>query len=217
MRARLRALRYPKDVVEDVARLTLLHLRFHGYGRGEWTDSAVRRYVTDAGPLLPRLHKLVRSDCTTRNKRRAAALARSYDAAGGADRPDRGRGGPARGPARTWTATRSWRSSGCRPGPLVGQAWRYLKELRLDRGPLPHDEAVAELQRWAADQESRPSQVRRPGWSPAAAAGQAVAERGQRVAGGDDGEHRVRLARTTGSRNAATTAAATNVTLNSVS
>ena len=73
---RLRALRYPKEVVEDVARLTVLHLRFHGYGRGEWTDSAVRRYVTDAGPLLDRLHRLVRSDCTTRNRRRAAALAR---------------------------------------------------------------------------------------------------------------------------------------------
>ena len=56
-----------------------LHLRFHGYGGGEWTDSAVRRYVTDAGPLLDRLHKLVRSDCTTRNKRRAAALQRTYD------------------------------------------------------------------------------------------------------------------------------------------
>ena len=79
VRKRLTALRYPKDVVEAVARLTFLHLRFHGYGRGEWTDSAVRRYVTDAGDLLPRLHKLVRSDSTTRNKRRAAALSATYD------------------------------------------------------------------------------------------------------------------------------------------
>ena len=79
VRKRLTALRYPKDVVEAVSRLTFLHLRFHGYGSGEWTDSAVRRYVTDAGDLLPRLHKLVRSDSTTRNKRRAAALSATYD------------------------------------------------------------------------------------------------------------------------------------------
>jgi poly(A) polymerase len=151
VRARLRTLRYPKEVVEDVARLTLLHLRFHGYGRGEWTDSAVRRYVTDAGPLLPRLHRLVRSDCTTRNKRRAAALSLSYDLLEEriarieaeedlrAVRPD-------------LDGNEIMEILGLPPGPLVGQAWRYLKELRLDRGPLPHDEAVAELQRWAADQ-----------------------------------------------------------------
>ena len=151
VRARLRALRYPKEVVEDVARLTLLHLRFHGYGRGEWTDSAVRRYVTDAGPLLPRLHKLVRSDCTTRNKRRAAALAHSYDLLEEriarieaeedlrAVRPD-------------LDGNEIMAILGLPPGPLVGQAWRHLKELRLDRGPLPHDEAVAELRRWAAEQ-----------------------------------------------------------------
>ena len=78
-RKRLRELRYPKAVVDEVAQLVFLHLRFHGYGTGEWTDSAVRRYVTDAGPLLDRLHALVRSDCTTRNRRRAAALQRSYD------------------------------------------------------------------------------------------------------------------------------------------
>ena len=79
-RKRLRALRYSKQIVEDVGRLVFLHLRFYGYGGGEWTDSAVRRYVVDAGPLLPRLHKLVRSDCTTRNKRKAAALSAAYDA-----------------------------------------------------------------------------------------------------------------------------------------
>src|SRR5581483_5752955 len=78
-RARLRALRYPKSLIDDVSRLVYLHLRFHGYGTGEWTDSAVRRYVTDAGPLLDRLHKLVRSDCTTRNRRRAARLQANYD------------------------------------------------------------------------------------------------------------------------------------------
>jgi poly(A) polymerase len=151
VRSRLRALRYPKEIVEDVARLTALHLRFHGYGRGEWTDSAVRRYVTDAGPLLPRLHKLVRSDCTTRNKRRAAALSRSYDLLEEriarieaeedlrAVRPD-------------LDGNEIMAILGLPPGPLVGQAWRHLKELRLDRGPLPHDEAVAELRRWAEEQ-----------------------------------------------------------------
>ena len=66
-------------MIDEVTQLVFLHLRFHGYGTGEWTDSAVRRYVTDAGPLLDRLHALVRSDCTTRNRRRAAALQRSYD------------------------------------------------------------------------------------------------------------------------------------------
>ncbi|HWB36247.1 MAG TPA: CCA tRNA nucleotidyltransferase, partial [Rugosimonospora sp.] len=78
-KARMKALRYPRDVTSDVVELVALHLRFYGYGRGEWTDSAVRRYVTDAGPLLPRLHALTRADCTTRNRRKALALARSYD------------------------------------------------------------------------------------------------------------------------------------------
>ena len=78
-RKRMRALKYSKQMVDDVSQLVYLHLRFHGYGDGRWTDSAVRRYVTDAGPLLPRLHKLVRADCTTRNKRRAARLQANYD------------------------------------------------------------------------------------------------------------------------------------------
>ncbi|MGC7368008.1 CCA tRNA nucleotidyltransferase, partial [Mycobacteroides abscessus subsp. abscessus] len=78
-RKRMRALKYSKQMVEDVSQLVYLHLRFHGYGDGKWTDSAVRRYVTDAGPLLSRLHKLVRADCTTRNKRRAARLRANYD------------------------------------------------------------------------------------------------------------------------------------------
>ena len=79
VRKRLRALKYSKQMVDDISQLVYLHLRFHGYGDGKWTDSAVRRYVTDAGPLLPRLHKLVRADCTTRNKRRAARLQANYD------------------------------------------------------------------------------------------------------------------------------------------
>jgi poly(A) polymerase len=76
---RLRALRFDSATVKDVARLVELHLRFHGYGDGEWTDSAVRRYVVDAGPLLPRLHRLTRSDSTTRNARRAQRLSAAYD------------------------------------------------------------------------------------------------------------------------------------------
>src|SRR5205814_7591333 len=76
---RLTALRFPNEVVRDVSRLVELHLRFHGYGEGEWTDSAVRRYVRDAGPLLSRLHVLTRADCTTRNRAKAARLARAYD------------------------------------------------------------------------------------------------------------------------------------------
>ena len=155
VRARLRALKYPKDVVEDVARLTLLHLRFHGYGRGEWTDAAVRRYVTDAGPLLDRLHKLVRSDCTTRNRRRAAALARSYDAL--EERIARIRAEEdLRSVRPDLDGNEIMRLLGLPPGPLVGQAWRHLKELRLDRGPLTHAEAVDELRRWAAERGLEP-------------------------------------------------------------
>ena len=79
VKKRLTALRFPNDVVDEVAKLTELHLRFHGYGTGEWTDSAVRRYVRDAGDQLNRLHKLTRADCTTRNRQRAAALQTAYD------------------------------------------------------------------------------------------------------------------------------------------
>ena len=151
VRKRLRALRYSKEVVEDVAQLVYLHLRFHGYGRGEWTDSAVRRYVTDAGPLLSRLHKLVRADCTTRNRRKAAALQRTYDGleeriARIAAEEDLARVRP------DLDGNEIMKLLGLPPGPLVGQAWRFLKDLRLDRGPLEHDEAVAELRRWAAEQ-----------------------------------------------------------------
>ncbi|OLF18288.1 CCA tRNA nucleotidyltransferase [Actinophytocola xanthii] len=156
VRKRLRALRYPKDVIEDVAQLVYLHLRFHGYGRGEWTDSAVRRYVTDAGPLLSRLHKLVRADCTTRNRRKAAALQRTYDdleerIARIAAEEDLARVRP------DLDGNEIMRLLGLPPGPLVGKAWRFLKELRLDRGPLDHDEAVAELRRWAAEQGITPA------------------------------------------------------------
>jgi poly(A) polymerase len=147
---RMKAMKYPKDVTSQVVELVALHLRFYGYGRGEWTDSAVRRYVTDAGELLPRLHKLTRSDCTTRNKRKAAALSADYDAledriARIAAEEDLARVRP------DLDGNAIMELLGVPPGPIVGQAWRFLKELRLDRGPLDRDEAEAELQRWARE------------------------------------------------------------------
>jgi poly(A) polymerase len=147
---RMKAMKYPKDVTSQVVELVALHLRFYGYGRGEWTDSAVRRYVTDAGELLPRLHKLTRSDCTTRNKRKAAALSADYDAledriARIAAEEDLARVRP------DLDGNAIMELLGVPPGPIVGQAWRFLKELRLDRGPLDRDEAEAELRRWARE------------------------------------------------------------------
>ena len=151
VRKRLRELRYPKHLIEDVAELTFLHLRFHGYGDGSWTDSAVRRYVTDAGPLLPRLNKLVRADCTTRNRRRQLALQRSYDdlearieALAAAEdlarvRPD-------------LDGNAIMQLLGVGPGPVVGRAWAHLKELRLEIGPMGRDEAEGALFRWALEQ-----------------------------------------------------------------
>jgi poly(A) polymerase len=148
-RLRLRELRYAKEIVEDVAQLVFLHLRFYGYGRGEWTDSAVRRYVVDAGPLLPRLHKLVRSDVTTRNMRKAAALAAAYDALEeriarlkkqeelDAIRPD-------------LDGNEIMAILGITPGPAVGRAYRHLLALRMEHGPLAHDRAVDELKKWWA-------------------------------------------------------------------
>jgi poly(A) polymerase len=161
-RKRLNALRYPKDVVAAVVLLTELHLRFHGYrvgggpaaggSRGSaWTDSAVRRYVTDAGPQLQRLHSLVRSDCTTRNKRRAAALASAYDdlearIAALAEQEELGRIRP------DLDGTAIMELLQLPPGPLVGQAYRHLLEVRMERGPLPREQAVEALVAWARDQ-----------------------------------------------------------------
>jgi len=154
-RRRLRELRYSNDVIADVPQLVYLHLRFHGYGRGEWTDSAVRRYVTDAGPMLPRLHRLVRADCTTRNKRKALALQRTYDDLEA--RIERLRAAEDLARIRPdLDGNAIMRLLGLEPGPAVGQAWRYLKELRLERGPLARHEAEAELLSWAREQGIEP-------------------------------------------------------------
>ncbi|OAT69211.1 poly(A) polymerase PcnA [Mycobacteroides immunogenum] len=151
VRKRMRALKYSKQMVEDVSQLVYLHLRFHGYGDGKWTDSAVRRYVTDAGPLLPRLNKLVRADCTTRNKRRAARLQANYDGleeriAELAAKEDLARVRP------DLDGNEIMELLGVPAGPIIGQAWRFLKELRLERGPLDHDEAIDALREWWAEQ-----------------------------------------------------------------
>jgi poly(A) polymerase len=155
VRKRLHALRHSKDMIEDVSGLVYLHLRFHGYGKGEWTDSAVRRYVTDAGPLLPRLHKLVKADCTTRNRRKAAALRASYD--GLEDRISRIAAEEDLARIRPdLDGNEIMRLLGLPPGPLVGQAWRFLKDLRLDNGPLPHDQAMTALYEWARERGIEP-------------------------------------------------------------
>jgi poly(A) polymerase len=147
-RARLGQLRFPTAVVNDVATLVALHLRFHGYNEGGWTDSAVRRYVRDAGPLLTRLHALTRADCTTRNRQKAARLARAYDSLEErttylAEREELEKIRP------DLDGNQIMAVLGVRPGPVVGQAYRYLLELRMEHGPLGTERATQELRRWA--------------------------------------------------------------------
>ena len=153
VKKRLRALRFDNDTIAAVARLVELHLRFFGYTEGAWTDSAVRRYVRDAGPLLERLHELTRSDVTTRNRRKADRLGFAYDdleqrIAALAEqeeldsiRPD-------------LTGDDIMRILDIRPGRAVGEAYRYLLELRMDEGPLGADEAEARLRAWWADRDA---------------------------------------------------------------
>nr|WP_202454961.1 CCA tRNA nucleotidyltransferase [Streptomyces sp. SID8367] len=148
---RMTALKYSNELVKDVSRLVELHLRFHGYGTGEWTDSAVRRYVRDAGPLLGRLHKLTRSDCTTRNKRKANTLSRAYD--GLEERIERLQEQEELDSIRPdLDGNQIMETLGVSPGPVIGQAYKFLLELRLENGPMEHDAAVAALKEWWADQ-----------------------------------------------------------------
>jgi|SRR5579875_250243 poly(A) polymerase len=154
-RRRLTELRFGKEVIADVSRLIELHLRFHGYGAGEWTDSAVRRYVRDAGPLLTRLHALTRADCTTRNARKAARLAAAYDALEA--RIDVLREQEELDKIRPeLDGTQIMSLLGLKPGPLVGKAWNYLLELRLEQGELGRERVTAELLRWAEREGIRP-------------------------------------------------------------
>jgi poly(A) polymerase len=146
-RKRMKALRFSNEQIDQVGKLIELHLRFHGYGTGEWTDSAVRRYVRDAGDQLDRLHVLTRADCTTRNKRKAEALRSAYDDLEArierlkeqeeldALRPD-------------LDGNQIMQILGIPPGREVGQAYKFLMELRLDQGPLGEDQAREELLRW---------------------------------------------------------------------
>ncbi len=148
-RKRMQALRFSKDETEAVAKLVELHLRFHGYGSGEWTDSAVRRYVRDAGDQLERLHVLTRADCTTRNQRKADRLRRTYDELEeriarlseeeelAAIRPD-------------LDGNQIMEILGIPAGRDVGEAYRYLLEKRLDDGPLSEDAARDVLLAWWA-------------------------------------------------------------------
>jgi poly(A) polymerase len=154
-RQRMTKLKYPGETIKDVSRLVELHLRFHGYGTGEWTDSAVRRYVRDAGPLLGRLHKLTRSDCTTRNRRKALVLSQAYDGLEeriarlkeqeelDAIRPD-------------LNGNEIMEILGIGPGPQVGQAYGHLLELRLEHGPLGYEAAMAALKDWWASRDAAP-------------------------------------------------------------
>ncbi len=150
---RMKALRFSNEQIDEVATLVELHLRFHGYGTGEWSDSAVRRYVRDAGPLLSRLHKLTRADSTTRNKRRAAALQSAYDSLEeritklqeqeelDALRPD-------------LNGAQIMEILGIGPGREVGEAYKFLMELRLDQGPQSQQSAEQQLLHWWSERGS---------------------------------------------------------------
>jgi poly(A) polymerase len=146
---RLRALRFPTEVVDDVARLVYLHLRVHTYSMG-WTDKAVRRYVRDAGPLLEPLNHLVRQDCTTRNKAKARALNRRIDEL--EERIARLREQEELDRIRPPLDGRQVMDClGIGPGPLVGEALDYLLEARLDEGPIDEDDAYRRLAAWARE------------------------------------------------------------------
>ena len=150
---RLKKLRFDHDVVEAVSQLVFLHLRFHGYGDGAWTDSAVRRYVRDAGDLLTHLHVLTRADCTTRNRKKAEDLAAHYDGLENRIaqlmeqeellkiRPD-------------LDGHAIMELLGVPAGPVVGKAYDFLLELRLEHGPLGQERAEKELRQWWSQNKS---------------------------------------------------------------
>ena len=148
-RRRLTALRFPNDVIRDTSLLVELHLRFHGYGEGAWTDSAVRRYVRDAGPLLTRLHVLTRADCTTRNRAKAERLARAY-AALELRIAELGEQEELASIRPELDGNDIMRILGIPPGPLVGKAYHFLLELRIAEGELGIQQVTQELLRWAA-------------------------------------------------------------------
>lgn len=148
-RKRMQALKFSNAEIDAVTQLVEQHLRFHGYGSGEWTDSAVRRYVRDAGDQLARLHVLTRADCTTRNKRKAERLARTYDSledriAELAEQEELDAMRPA------LDGNRIMQVLDLTPGPEVGAAYKFLLELRMDEGVLSEDEAIARLRDWWA-------------------------------------------------------------------
>ena len=146
---RLRELRYPNHVVDDVRKLVEMHLRFHGYGDG-WSDAAVRRYVRDAGPLLDKLNQLTRADVTTRNERRAAKFQALQDdleerIARLAEQENLDSLRP------PLDGKQVMDHLGLDPGPQVGEALEFLMELRMERGPIPDDEAYELLDAWAKE------------------------------------------------------------------
>ncbi len=146
-RKRMKALRFSNDDIDAVSKLVELHLRFHGYGTGEWTDSAVRRYVRDAGELLGRLHVLTRADCTTRNRRKAEALRAAYDHL--EERIERLREQEELDAIRPdLDGNQIMAVLGIAEGREVGEAYRYLLELRMEHGPLGEDRARDELLAW---------------------------------------------------------------------
>ncbi|MDO4911786.1 MAG: CCA tRNA nucleotidyltransferase [Corynebacterium sp.] len=146
---RMRALTYSNQMVKDVSNLIFLHMRFYGYSDGEWTDSAVRRYVTDAGPQLEQLNMLTRADCTTRNQRKANRLRRAMDELERRivelrEQEDLAKVRPA------LDGNEIMQILNLPPGPLVGQAWNHMKDLRLELGPMDYEESVKHLKDWAA-------------------------------------------------------------------
>jgi len=149
---RLKELRFDSKTIDDVSTLVFLHLRFHGYGSGEWTDSAVRRYIRDAGDLLIHLHVLTRADCTTRNKRKADQLAATYDSLEtriqelmGEEELNRIR--------PDLNGQQIMELLNIKPSKLVGEAYEFLLELRMERGPLGEERATEELLAWARNKE----------------------------------------------------------------